>query len=535
MADIKKTKTKTNIGISITHDFIEAAIFSEKGFKIENSVTMPVPAGLFSGEGEEVTDPGLLSQVFKDLMAELRPKTRSFHLSVPPTLVRVLELPQIDKKQLYLSLSSEAERYRAFDDAEAVVDYVDLEGVPVPRGMQRILFLAMRRDTYDAYQKAAQLSKLKIASIDVEPFNILRGMAGTGVLESLVQQMGADKPWGFLYVGMNRVMISLWKGNNLLELREVNIDTHALLQAGPSSPYVTDLVDEIRRTASMHDPGIWLTHNLGGDLVQGLNEQLQLPVRPCLWGPHLQSDNPNLMVSTIGTCRHSSVLFPFDLNMQAGAKASSKGGDDAADDTGGVDPKPILIGGIVTCILLTGIWVVLSGLNGLWLSGAIAQLTKDKEQKEAEQVSLNAQKEAQKKKSDIQSSIITAINNVVLRNQLYVHLVDDLKKTTPQDLWLTSMDVNDSISIKGKALSSQAIIHFAKGFDAIPYTTNIAVRSIKESSAPAHSFEFEVGGQIKLDEDALLPEDWKEKPAKADASKISLPKLPLPKQPGDKS
>lgn len=110
-------------------------------------------------------------------------------------------------------------------------------------------------------------------------------MAGTGVLDSLTQQIGEDAYWGTIFVESDRVRFSLWQGSALMDLRELSMDTREFSVVEANSPLIFDLLDEIRRTAANTFPAIWLTDNLPAPIAQGLSQQLGVPVRPCVVGP----------------------------------------------------------------------------------------------------------------------------------------------------------------------------------------------------------------------------------------------------------
>src|SRR5690606_9420994 len=112
--------------------------------------------------------------------------------------------------------------------------------------LQLVVFGAVRSDTLALYRKILVRDlKLKLASISLEPLNILRGMAGTGVLDSLVQQIGADAYWGTIFVEPGRLRISLWQGSKLLELRETHIDTSEFAVTTSDSIIVEDVLEEL--------------------------------------------------------------------------------------------------------------------------------------------------------------------------------------------------------------------------------------------------------------------------------------------------
>ncbi|MBY0402703.1 MAG: pilus assembly protein PilM, partial [Cyanobacteria bacterium] len=318
-AKAKKKVPQTFLGISISSHKVEVASIQPSRdvettpHKIIKSVSYTLADGILSFGGDVVQDPNALGQIISSLVDQVKPKSRVAHLSIPGTLLRFTEMPKMQPKELYLSLSSEAERYKIFDDTEAAVDFSVLDIPGTPANQQKLVFGAVRNDTLNAYKQILKIAKIKIASIDLEPLNVLRGMAGTAVLNSLVQQIGPTAFWGTILVEPERVRLLLWQGSNLVDLREFQM-------GDPNSYVISDLLDEIQRTTKTNQPAIWLTYRMPEVADKILSERLNIPVRSCLIGPAITQDQPDLMVSTVGTALRSLVSFPFDFDILTSSK-----------------------------------------------------------------------------------------------------------------------------------------------------------------------------------------------------------------------
>src|SRR4051812_23290793 len=118
-----KKKKPVYAGLSVTKRSVELAVFSPKG-ALEQFASAPLPPGVFDADGDQVQNPILLKSIIVQLMQTVKPLPVQVHLSVPGTLLRIVEMPKMPPSALYLSLSSEAERYKTFDNTEAVVDFV---------------------------------------------------------------------------------------------------------------------------------------------------------------------------------------------------------------------------------------------------------------------------------------------------------------------------------------------------------------------------------------------------------------------------
>src|SRR5688572_16645694 len=95
-------------GLSITGHAAELAIFSPKTLAFQQAASVAIPPGLFDQDGDTVQSPQLLKDVLSQLFRSVKPKPTSVHLSLPGTLLRMVEMPKMDPAGLYVSLSSEA-------------------------------------------------------------------------------------------------------------------------------------------------------------------------------------------------------------------------------------------------------------------------------------------------------------------------------------------------------------------------------------------------------------------------------------------
>ncbi len=510
----KKKKSGPTIGVTITSQAVEAVVFSSKKFELERIAITPLPDGLLADGGDKITDLNGLGACIKETIIKLGVKVPAIHLCVPPTLLRMVEMPRLDMEQLYVSLSSEAERYKMFDGSEAVVDFIEIPGGQgVAPNMQRILFGAMRKDTFDNYRRVFAASKIKLASIDMEPINALRSMAGTGVLDSLLDQIGEDATWGTLFVSMERVHFSLWQGNSLSEFREVQMDTTGFSTADANSTYLLDMMDEIRRTCKNLMPAIWFTHNMPDMMSQILSERLGVPVRPCSINPALPGqvypDQTTVMPSTVGAAMHHLVDFPFEFDLLSTAGSTAAGKMDSAGGEGGDDPEGgtplMLIGaGVGTWVLLLSLWGAMMLYDTLALQTQLTDLEKVKKSKLEIVTNLNVQLAEFKKKYALQNEVLEIVENAQLRNLLYLTLTQDLQRVTPSKMWLHNINTDGSIVFEGRAMDHQAVINFARTFDEVPYTGQVQINSLKEGMVgTVPVFDFKITGQVNLNKNLL--------------------------------
>lgn len=495
-------------GLSISHEAIELVVFSPKTLSVEQSVSLPIPHGLFDNERDSITDAAMLKGLLGQVFRSVKLKSPTVHLSLPGTLLRMVEMPKMDPSGLYVSLSSEAERYKTFDNTEASVDFVVCENPALPPNMLQLVLGAVRSDVLHMYLKTLKELKVKVHSIGLEPLNILRGMAGTGVLDSLVQQIGTDTCWGMIFVEASRVRFTLWRCDKLLDLRELSMDTHEFAHAAPGSIVVEDMLEEIRRTVKNEQPVLWLTHNMPAAMENALSEMLGCPVRTAPMGNAIAMSQP-LALSGLGAAMNSVVPFPFELDITEGIKSSggssSAASEVAADIDSGDGPPPWLIPAGVASLVLGGIASgVLYGMASM-SAMQIPDLTSKLESAKVEVAGLQTRQAELKKKVELDKSLLEMVEKAKIRNHVYVAFTEDLKHKTPEQLWVQQLLVNDEVTMEGKALNHQSVINFAKSFDTAPYTRAVLIDSIKEGRMGASLvYDFKISGGVNLDK-SILP------------------------------
>lgn len=490
-------------GLSITQKAVEFATFSPRNFAIEQCVSLAIPEGVFDADTTMVREPAHLRELIIRAVSDIKPRPREIHLSLPATLLRMAEMPRMETSALYLSLSSEAERYKGFENTEAIVDFVETDRNDLPGNQEQLVFGAVRSDTLSWYLQILKELRIRPASITLEPLNVLRAMAGTGILDSLVQQIGLEAYWGVIFVEPTRMRLSIWQGNRLVELREFQMTTHEFNYATPESLVVEDTLEEIRRTSKNTQPSVWLTHNMPADMEQILSQRLQCPVRPALLGDALAMPQP-LHLSTIGCAMTSLLEFPFPFNLLAGlggramtAQGAGASGTLPTEESGASDwliPAGItsaVIGGLVTAGLFTA-----ASISGAQLP----ELQARRDALQADVTSLTDRQQQLKKKVDVDTGLLDMVQQGKVRNHVYVALTEDLKEKTPEKIWIRTLKIDNAMEINGKALSHESVITFARSFDSVPYGKAISIKEIKEGKlGGALVYDFTIAGNINLD------------------------------------
>lgn len=498
----KKNQKPVHVGLSITQSAVEVAVFNPKTFAIEQSSSYPVPDGLLDEDGDRVLDEGLLQEVIEEVMASIRPKPKMVHLSLPGTLLRMVEMPKMGESELYVSLSSEAERYKTFDHTDAIVDFADVDAPShsLQQGQQLIAFGAVRSDTLEVYRRVlVKKLKIKLASVSLEPLNVLRAMAGTGVLDSLIAQIGMDTHWGTIFVEPTRIRISLWQANQLLELRETQMDTRELMTATGDSMIVEDIVEEIRRTTKMAQPAIWLTHNMPYTMEEILNGRLGVPFRSAMLGDSLSLSDPNMQIATVGCALKSIVSYPFDFDIMSGMGRGLGGGEVDEGEQMNIDWLiPAGASVLVLSLIATGVIAAISTFS----SQEIPKLQTSKDEITTQLAQMQAEEAALKEKVDLDVRLLDLIRSAAVRNHVYVELTEDVKQRIPVDSWIHAMTVTsgNQLDIQGVTRNHADAIDFARSFDSVKYLQGVTIGAIKETMiGRTPVFDFSITGNVNPD------------------------------------
>lgn len=506
-----KKKKPVYAALSVSHKTVELAVFSPKTLSIEYASSIPLPEGLLDPELDTVRDEMVLRELIAQVLRGAKPRPAVVHLSLPGTLLRMVEMPRMEPSSLYVSLSSEAERYKAFDNTEACVDFTIVDNAHhLPPNMQQLMLGAVRSDALAVYLKILKDLKVKVHSIGLEPLNVLRGMAGTGVLDSLVQQVGADAHWGMILADPSRIRFSLWQCDKLLEFRELSMDTRNFGNAANDPVVVEDLLEEIRRTTKTLQPVLWMTDNIPPQLEEVLSGHLGCPVRTAPIGNAVNMNQP-LSLCAIGAVMTSMVPFPFEMDITEGLGRSagmptSTASSSAGETGGGKESPPWLIPAGVASIVLGGMASAIVWMMAMSVTSQVPDLQSKVDGTRVEVSGLESRQRELKRKAELDQSLIEMLEKAKIRNHVYVALTDDLKRKTPTEVWIQTMLVNDGIALAGKALNHKAVINFAKSFDVAPYTKAVLIDSIVEGKiAGSLVFDFKISGGVNLDK-SILPE-----------------------------
>jgi Fimbrial assembly protein (PilN) len=497
----------TSVGISISSTRMEGVLFTLADQQIKASFGYDLPSEVF--QHGQVKDEAFLRQTLTNLMKHLgMTKQQKAHISISADLFRVMEMPRLEYGQMQLALSSEAERFRAFDNTEAVVEHTDLFTPPDSK-KQNVLVVGVRKDTLETIARICGQVRLGMLSLSTIPLDTLRGFAGSGLLAGLTQQAGPDACWGCLLYEGEYVRLVVCEGTAVQTLREIQIN---LSQAASESLFlIEDLVDEIQRTIRQFTPLVWFTDGLPQNIQTLLQQRLSVPLKPLAMPAHLLGQCDPVGLATLGSSVTPYVSFPFEANLMKHIKGfkmpkiPTPGLSSSTNSVpeGGILGHPTTKVAAVLAVLMLMTWgtfAVLSATTGQ----AIEQLTLQKNNLTHQLAQKHQHLDKLKAESSIQAQLIDTVQRIRAQNTIYQKLARDLRLKTPANVWLHTIKAGTDLQMEGKALEHQAVINLARSFDNAPYVRDMDFELLKEAMiGPKPVYEFKLKGGVQAS-DSLL-------------------------------
>jgi type IV pilus assembly protein PilM len=170
------------VGLDIGTDFIRAAQIRSSGSGSSLSayglVAMPFGAVV---EGE-VVDPEAVSLAIKDLWRRngLRNKTVAVGVSNQKVVVRLIDLPYMERHELAGAIQYQAQDYIPIPIEEAIIDFQIIGDymTPADEHMMEVLLVAAQRDMISNIVSAVEGAGLQLAQVDVTAFALVRALLG---------------------------------------------------------------------------------------------------------------------------------------------------------------------------------------------------------------------------------------------------------------------------------------------------------------------------------------------------------------------
>ncbi len=304
---------RSAIGLDIGTSSVRAAelSFGKGGISLDKFGQVALPPGAV--RDGEVVDAPAVSAAIKQLWSFTGYTHKNVVLGVANqrVIVRLVEIPALPAKDIKAALPFQVQDFLPMPVEQAVLDFYPLENVvtegpPLIRG----LLVAAVRDMVLTNVKTAQQAGLKVSSVDLTPFAVLRSLGTTGMLDSetvalvdigsrvtniVVHRGGVPMFVRILLMGGNDVTDALADSLGVPHQEAEAMKQNPQLAAGHErqaeasrslDATISTFVDEVRSSldyfASSAPAGVRLerlTLSGGGSRLQGLAGRLEMATR----------------------------------------------------------------------------------------------------------------------------------------------------------------------------------------------------------------------------------------------------------------
>jgi hypothetical protein len=512
---MSKKKDKYSISISIAATEIEGAVYCHNRQTVIKSVVHKMPMGVLVSGGDVIAEVSQLSDLLSVMMKDLDAPTRKVHLSIPCTLLRLMELPKMERADYYMYLASESERFRAFDNTEAIVAFEEIDDA-VNVAHQKLIYSAIRKDTFLRYQKAAADAKIHLLSIEVEPLQVVRSMIATGIVSNIAEQ--AEDPnfcWGSLMHEFDRLRFLIWRGTNLIDIREITLSGQVLSNANENPVILEDLVNELHRTVAANkpfEPLFWFTHRLNYVLLQHLQHAIGVNFRSFEVPASFQVDRADIGIVTVGGCFFEPEPRPYSLNFldkrspyNKNKSAFSLGtfGSLSASSLQDMDFKNNLLMSLVlpsvigSCVLVGIVWIATLTIHKSNQLNKI-ETEQNKIQLTANIARLKDQVDYYHRYNQLSLKILSIARKSKSVNKVLLGLLNDIQHL-PSSLWFSEVAYDKDISITGKALRHEDILDLTNQLEQRQYGRDFVLHYIREEEVSPEKpllYSFKLGGLL---------------------------------------
>jgi type IV pilus assembly protein PilM len=167
-------------GLEIGIDFIRICLLEKKesGYEVQKLIVAPTPPEFF--QNGFLTNSQALGSLLKRLWRTNKIGTRKVALSIATkgSLLRVLNIPYVDKNQLGKVLMERVSQYLTFAGLKVEIGWEILEAFTKEEQRYLKVFLAVsRRDLLDYYLKALEIARLELVAITLPALAVLRNLS----------------------------------------------------------------------------------------------------------------------------------------------------------------------------------------------------------------------------------------------------------------------------------------------------------------------------------------------------------------------
>ncbi|MFZ1996281.1 MAG: pilus assembly protein PilM [Solirubrobacteraceae bacterium] len=172
----RRSATVTGLEIGATQVIAAQARLQSGQIVAERVASRPLPSGLM--RDGHVADSLRLAAELKRLFAEHKFSKRvRVGLATPRTVLRVIDLPPLDDKDIATALEMQAQERIPMPLSRAVMDYQKVGLVDTPDGQRlRVIVVATEREGIDLLLETLRRAGLKPEGIDLSVFSAIRAL-----------------------------------------------------------------------------------------------------------------------------------------------------------------------------------------------------------------------------------------------------------------------------------------------------------------------------------------------------------------------
>ncbi len=213
MAPVSFGAVPPPVGLDIGTDHVRAALIkpSGSGFTLAAYGAVTVPFGAVV-EGE-IVDPHAVGAAIKELWktAGIRSKEVAIGVSNQKVVVRLIDLPFMEKDELAGAIQYQAQDYIPIPVEEAILSYERIGDymTPADEHMMEVLLVAAQRDMISSAVAAVEAAGLRLAQIDVTAFALVRSLLGpvASVLPDELDEQGSATALIHITSGLTNIAV----------------------------------------------------------------------------------------------------------------------------------------------------------------------------------------------------------------------------------------------------------------------------------------------------------------------------------------
>lgn len=181
----------------------------------------PTPNGVLNNGN--IINSELILTTLKDQIRNNRLKSDGliFIISSSNVIIRLVQLPKSDSKEVGMILKHEANQFFPVDLKDYVYDFKILEDIETPDGIfTKVLLVAIPIKLVDEYMKLGEMLKIKVHAIDVPVNCVYKLVSGSDSQEFLnIQPNIHNQNYAILDIGQSTVNVSIFSKGILKNTR----------------------------------------------------------------------------------------------------------------------------------------------------------------------------------------------------------------------------------------------------------------------------------------------------------------------------